>query len=170
MTTKQFQRGNLQDAINANVVNRTSFSEKEMLRLFKGTCDAVRAMHDYRPSLHPRNNTRLSSAIPASALPTSTPTSTGRPPKSSKGKRRADNDDYDDNDERFPQPDGDADDGYSYDRENEFKVPLVTKNEPDIVFDGDEELDRLQSNEGNGQRPEDEMVHVPYAHRDLKPG
>jgi serine/threonine kinase 16 len=45
-----YKRGNIQDAINAHSVSSTRFSEKEMLRLFKGTCEAVRAMHEYRPS------------------------------------------------------------------------------------------------------------------------
>ncbi|KAJ7814617.1 kinase-like domain-containing protein [Mycena olivaceomarginata] len=35
-------------AINANVVNGTHFPEQEMVRLFKGTCEAIRAMHTYR--------------------------------------------------------------------------------------------------------------------------
>src|SRR5258708_39084272 len=42
------QRGNLQDVINSNTVNGNHFSEHEMMRLFKGTCLAVQAMHDYR--------------------------------------------------------------------------------------------------------------------------
>ncbi|KAK2462970.1 hypothetical protein APHAL10511_005022 [Amanita phalloides] len=172
-----YKRGNLQDAINANVVNRSSFSEKDMLRLFKGTCEAVRAMHDYRAPLHPRK-VNPPSAIPASALPTSTSTSAGRPFKG-KNRHRTGSEDYDDDDdddERIPQPDGDADSGYSYNAKNESEVPLVTKiskDESNMVFDGDEELGGLQKNEapiGNGQRPEDETVHVPYAHRDLKPG
>ncbi|KAF8703626.1 hypothetical protein AX14_014187 [Amanita brunnescens Koide BX004] len=165
-----YKRGNLQDAINSNIVNHSFFSEKEILRLFKGTCEAVRAMHDYRAPLHPRK-ANPSSAIPASALPTSTSVSGSRPSRS-KGKRHAgDEDDEEDNDERFPQPEGDGEDGYSYDKD-ESKVPLVTRtNSNDVVFDGDEELQ--QSNEAspaNGHRPGDETIHVPYAHRDLKPG
>lgn len=42
-----YKRGNLQDAIAANSVNGTSFPEREMLQLFLGTCQAVRAMHTY---------------------------------------------------------------------------------------------------------------------------
>jgi serine/threonine kinase 16 len=179
MTTHRqshFQRGNLQDAINANVVNRTSFSEKEMLRLFRGTCQAVSTMHDYCAPLHSRK-TRPSSAIPASALPTSTPTAAAgaRPPNrsSKKGKQRA-TDDADYEDERFPQPDGDTDQGYSYDGKNESSVPLVSKNsgqdDTEVVFDGDEELEKMQNDEEVDERPENESVHVPYAHRDIKPG
>ncbi len=140
-----------------------------MLRLFKGTCEAVRAMHDYHAPLHPRQTNNLSSAIPPSALPTSTSVSGSRPSRT-KGKRRAaeeDDEDEDDNDERFPHADGDANDGYSYDP----KAPLITKNdESDVVFDGDEELQQQQPNGVPAHGPEDETVHVPYAHRDLKPG
>ncbi|EDR08386.1 uncharacterized protein LACBIDRAFT_145246, partial [Laccaria bicolor S238N-H82] len=45
-----YKRGNLQDMINSNVVNGQHFPEQEMVRLFKGTCLAVRAMHEYRPT------------------------------------------------------------------------------------------------------------------------
>ncbi|KAM6504184.1 other/NAK protein kinase [Amanita muscaria] len=171
-----YKRGNLQDAINANVVNRTSFSEKQMLRLFRGTCEAVSAMHNYRAPLHPRKATP-SSAIPASALPTSTPTAANSRPskfnKSQKGKQRAVHDeDSEDEDE-----DDDAGAGYSYDGKNDATVPLVTrKSRPEpsqVVFDGDEEDEKMEEEEEqveNGQRPGEETVHVPYAHRDLKPG
>ncbi|PFH53042.1 hypothetical protein AMATHDRAFT_73591 [Amanita thiersii Skay4041] len=184
-----YKRGNLQDAINSNVVNRTSFSEKEIIRLFKGTCEAVRALHDYHPSLHPRKH-QLPSAIPPSALPSSSSaiasSSTVRPNgPSNKSKQRTADDDEDD-DERFPRPDGDAEGGYSYDGKNEATVPLVQKKRstntrggggpPQVVFDGDEELEALQKEAmadgelGQGGSGQGDMVHMPYAHRDLKPG
>ncbi|KAK0531694.1 Serine/threonine-protein kinase env7 [Tilletia horrida] len=48
-----FQRGNVQDAINAHVVRGSSFSEREILELFLGTCKAVKCMHQYRlPTTH----------------------------------------------------------------------------------------------------------------------
>jgi serine/threonine kinase 16 len=43
------KKGNLQDAINAHSVSGTKFSEREILRFFKGMCEAVRAMHAYHP-------------------------------------------------------------------------------------------------------------------------
>jgi len=43
-----FRRGNLQDAINANLVNRTRFPEKRLMVLFLGVCKALKAMHQYR--------------------------------------------------------------------------------------------------------------------------
>lgn len=70
----------------------------------------------------------------------------------------------DDNDERFPQAEGDAEGGYSYDGAS---VPLVTKHrvemEHDVVFDGDEEVEQ-QQHDGPV------LDIIPYAHRDLKPG
>ncbi|KAI1469928.1 kinase-like protein [Daldinia caldariorum] len=43
-----YRRGNLQDIINANLVNHTRFPEKELMRLFLGVCQALRDMHQYR--------------------------------------------------------------------------------------------------------------------------
>lgn len=63
-----FRHGNVQDAINAHVVNGTRFGEAQMLRLFLGTCRAVRAMHQYRlPKVGER---RGESASEAPAAPT----------------------------------------------------------------------------------------------------
>ncbi|KAL4902562.1 hypothetical protein BDW74DRAFT_169459 [Aspergillus multicolor] len=43
-----YQRGNLQDAINANLVNHTRFPEKRLMVLMLGVAQAMRAMHLYR--------------------------------------------------------------------------------------------------------------------------
>ncbi|KAL2854267.1 kinase-like domain-containing protein [Aspergillus pseudoustus] len=43
-----YQRGNLQDAINANLVNHTQFPEKQLMSLILGVAQALRAMHQYR--------------------------------------------------------------------------------------------------------------------------
>ncbi|KAL3465341.1 MFS general substrate transporter [Aspergillus heterothallicus] len=43
-----YQRGNLQDAINANLVNHTQFPEKRLMVLILGVAQALRAMHQYR--------------------------------------------------------------------------------------------------------------------------
>jgi len=42
------KRENLQDVINLIVVNGKHFREQDMVRLYKGTCEAVHAMYDYR--------------------------------------------------------------------------------------------------------------------------
>ncbi|KAI3329181.1 serine/threonine protein kinase/TGF-beta stimulated factor [Xylariaceae sp. AK1471] len=43
-----YRRGNLQDIINANLVNHTNFPEKELMHLFLGVCKALKYMHQYR--------------------------------------------------------------------------------------------------------------------------
>lgn len=43
-----YRRGNLQDAINANLVNHTRFPEKRLMTLMLGVCNALKAMHQYR--------------------------------------------------------------------------------------------------------------------------
>ncbi|RMZ92695.1 hypothetical protein DV736_g24, partial [Chaetothyriales sp. CBS 134916] len=43
-----YRRGNLQDAINANLVNHTRFSQRSLLKLMLGVCKALKAMHQYR--------------------------------------------------------------------------------------------------------------------------
>ncbi|KAI0319206.1 protein kinase [Amylostereum chailletii] len=139
-----YKRGNLQDAINTHTQNGSHFSERQMLRLFKGTCEAIRAMHMYR--------------APASAGAGSSKRTPARAPHS---------DEDDDADEMFPHPEGDAAGGYSYGGEGDTSasVPLVSRqrmDEGDVVFDGDEEV-TPSGNAGAGEI-------VPYAHRDLKPG
>ncbi|KAI5776507.1 kinase-like domain-containing protein [Geopyxis carbonaria] len=42
-----FRRGNLQDAVNANLVNHTNFPEKKLLQLFLGVCRGVQALHEH---------------------------------------------------------------------------------------------------------------------------
>ncbi|KAK2073079.1 hypothetical protein P8C59_007388 [Phyllachora maydis] len=44
-----YRRGNLQDQINANLVNASRFPERRLARLFLGVCRALQAMHHYRP-------------------------------------------------------------------------------------------------------------------------
>ncbi|KAI9904722.1 hypothetical protein N3K66_001251 [Trichothecium roseum] len=43
-----YRRGNLQDMINANLVNHASFPERRLMVLFLGVCKALRAMHVYK--------------------------------------------------------------------------------------------------------------------------
>ncbi|KAI1809362.1 serine/threonine protein kinase/TGF-beta stimulated factor [Poronia punctata] len=43
-----YRRGNLQDIINANLVNHTNFPEKDLMHLFLGVCKALKSMHQYR--------------------------------------------------------------------------------------------------------------------------
>ena len=128
-----------------------------MLRYFKGTCEAIRAMHDYRAPVGSSSRAnQTSSSRHAPSAPNS--------PRNSV--------DEDEDDEMFPHPEGDADGGYSYHGPGSgANVPLISKNRPDehdTIFDGDEELNRIQHANGNAASGETELV--PYAHRDLKPG
>ncbi|KAF9979093.1 hypothetical protein BGZ73_006330 [Actinomortierella ambigua] len=43
-----YKRGNLLDAISANLLHHTHFSEVDMLRFFRGVCYGVRALHAHR--------------------------------------------------------------------------------------------------------------------------
>ncbi|TGO42713.1 hypothetical protein BHYA_0006g01160 [Botrytis hyacinthi] len=43
-----YRRGNLQDIINANLVNHTKFPEKRLMVLFLGVLNALKAMHQYK--------------------------------------------------------------------------------------------------------------------------
>ena len=43
-----YRRGNLQDAINANLINHTRFPERRLMILFLGVARALKAMHQYR--------------------------------------------------------------------------------------------------------------------------
>jgi serine/threonine kinase 16 len=117
------------------------------LRLFKGTCEAVRAMHHYR-------SPKASSATPSP-----------RPPRPSGS--GSDDDDHEETD-MFPQPEGDSEGGYSYgpgaSKPDASRVPLVSSeplDDADVIFDDDQDPATAQN--GSGEL-------VPYAHRDLKPG
>ncbi|KAH7162750.1 kinase-like domain-containing protein [Dactylonectria estremocensis] len=46
-----YKRGNLQDMINANLVNHDRFPERRLMLLFLGVCKALRSMHDYKPAV-----------------------------------------------------------------------------------------------------------------------
>ncbi|KZP00502.1 other/NAK protein kinase [Calocera viscosa TUFC12733] len=152
-----YKRGNLQDQINSNTINGTRFSELEMCKLFRGTCLAVRAMHDYRPSKE---------TVPPAAPPAGPSTQVLPRPQGEQ--------EEEERDEHEGQ-------GFAYDARD--SVPLMIKrtvDDEDVVFDGDQEL-RNEENENenenanggpaeNGDAQEGQGAIVPYAHRDIKPG
>src|ERR1700738_1532680 len=57
-----YRRGNLQDIINANLVNNTKFPERQLMVLFLGVCKALKAMHNYRVSGGPGGVNSLNKA------------------------------------------------------------------------------------------------------------
>ncbi|KAH9987311.1 other/NAK protein kinase [Russula compacta] len=130
-------------AINTYTQNGERFPERHLLRLFKGTCEAVRAMHTYRAE-----------------RPASGPSSSSQPPPG------PGSDDGHEETDMFPHPEGDAEGGYSYgpgtNTHNSGRMPLVAReplDDSDVIFDGDQDI----AQSGSGEL-------VPYAHRDLKPG
>ncbi|KAG0232569.1 hypothetical protein BGW42_008083 [Actinomortierella wolfii] len=64
-----YKRGNLLDAISANLLHHTHFSELDMLRFFRGICYGVRALHAHRlpnvPVLSREQDEATSGAIEA---------------------------------------------------------------------------------------------------------
>lgn len=125
-----------------------------MLRLFKGTCEAVRAMHDYRAPIGSKSHT-------------------SRENQSSSARHEESSGRHSEDEEMFPHPEGDAESGYSYHGSGPSAVPLMTKQKPDdndVVFDGDEELSHIPQNGTDGNADPGSMELVPYAHRDMKPG
>ena len=137
-----------------------------MLRYFKGTCEAIRAMHDYRAPVSTKNDS-FPSRTNQSSSARHAPSNPGTPRHS------------EDDDQMFPQPEGDAEGGYSYHgggMSTGSRAPLISHNGPgedhehEPLFDGDEELDRIQHEGTNGRAEPGQTILVPYAHRDLKPG
>jgi serine/threonine kinase 16 len=57
-----YRRGNLQDIINANLVNHTKFPERRLMVLFLGVCKALKAMHNYRVQGGPGGSSSLNKA------------------------------------------------------------------------------------------------------------
>ncbi|KAL4927853.1 putative serine/threonine protein kinase ENV7 [Aspergillus undulatus] len=79
-----YQRGNLQDAINANLVNHTQFPEKRLTILMLGVAQALRAMHQYRVKSG-SGPTRKAKAVRREGAEADADT----PMRMGKGKRRA---------------------------------------------------------------------------------
>ncbi|KAJ3739298.1 Pkinase-domain-containing protein [Lentinula detonsa] len=186
-----YQRGNVQDLINAHLINHSHFSELEMIKLFKGTCEAVRAMHEWRPAKGAKKSRETNRSRGVNGADGSN--SQGKPNGSRSqpnASTRGANDDDEDDDQRFPEPEGDAEGGYSYgpsasssrskpSRITSGSVPLINRDEEEglmggstdnsggeVLFDGDEDVAGI---DGEGRMGEQGEI-VSYAHRDIKPG
>ncbi|KAF8121736.1 other/NAK protein kinase [Boletus edulis] len=112
-----YKRGNVQDAINANIVNGKHFSERDIVRIFNGTCEASTS-HLHQPNDH--------------------------------------HSDDEEGDELLPHAEGDGSSRRRVDAE-------------DVIFDDDEEVSKIPDLP-NGNSEPGKGEHVPYAHRDIKPG
>lgn len=156
--------GNIQDAINRHVVNGTRYSEREMLNLFLGTCEAVKTMHRYRlPDVPLGGRTEYDDGGEGGS------TRTGGQPKKKKGMSTRSDDDHaplidgaapNGSSDPFgiesdPESDGDDQNGPSYPPKPSLKGKERAIEQPAFGGEGTEG--------GKGG----EMV--PYAHRDIKP-
>ena len=166
------QRGNLQDAINAHSINGTHFPEKEMVKLFKGTCEAIRAMHDYRAPVGSQSRQNAQAASRSNTRRLSGEQQSSRLPQPEH------HSDDEDDDDGFPQAHGDEEGGYSY--HNSGAIPLSNKppSKKGRGAGGEEESGLM-----NGEPADLEVHHsspapvgsgetelFPFAHRDMKPG
>ncbi|KDQ19325.1 hypothetical protein BOTBODRAFT_184376 [Botryobasidium botryosum FD-172 SS1] len=148
-----YSRGNLQDKINTAAINNTTIPENDIMRLFKGTCLAVRAMHDYRaPVKSAKPNTNGSSKPSSSKVsskaerpPGGTPVthlddegaegeqegllpSNSRRSNNKNRGRDEDDDEEDEDDPRHPVPDDEGEgQGFSYGQPG-MSVPLMPRN------------------------------------------
>lgn len=180
------QRGNIQDRINSNVVNGSHIPEQEMVRLFKGTCQAVQAMHEFIPSAAQAQKSKSKNRSNSHQQNGGSSRANGGAQQQER-ERAANGDEDEDEDHRFPEPEGDSEGGYSYGpaagrrpskpsrtgSSGADAVPLMDMehrddgHEGEVLFDGDEDVAGIGGDqEGQGERGE----MVPYAHRDIKPG
>lgn len=167
------QRGNLQDAINAHSINGTHFPEKEMVKLFKGTCEAIRAMHDYQAPVgsQSRQNAKAVSRPNVRRL-------SGEQQSNSLPQPEHHSDDEDD--EGFPQAHGDGEGGYSY--HNSGAIPLSNKlpskkgrgaggeEESRLMYGDPSDLEVHRSSPATAPGGSGDTELFPFAHRDMKPG
>ena len=165
------QRGNLQDAINAHLANGTNFPEKEMVKLFKGTCEAIRAMHDYQAPVGSQSRQNAQAASRSNTRRLSGEYQSSRLPQP---EHHSDDED----DEGFHQPRGGGEGGYSY--QTSGAIPLSNKppNKKGRGTGGEEESGLMDGDpadlEVHGSSPlpvgSGETELFPFAHRDMKPG
>lgn len=90
-----YKRGNLQDNINANNINKTYFQEKDLLQFFLKVCYALRVLHRYQlptiPIMTPSETittTTSSSSLSSSACTSDQFVPYGRVSKKKKKKLR----------------------------------------------------------------------------------
>lgn len=135
-----------------NVVNGKHFSERDIVRIFKGTCEAVRALHDYHTVSGSQSQSRPTSS--RATVPSTSPVH----------QQDDHHSDDEEGDEFLSHPQGNGD--------SSVNVPLVKRRQVDVedgIFGDDEEVSRIPDLQ-NGNPESGKGEHVPYAHRDIKPG
>lgn len=142
-----------------------------MVKLFKGTCEAIRAMHDYRAPAGSQSHQNAQAATRSNTRRLSGEEQTSRLPQP---EHHSDDDD----DGAFPQAHGDEEGGYSY--HNSGAVPLSNKppskkgrgagreEESGLMSADPADLEVHSSSPAPGGSGEMELF--PFAHRDMKPG
>ncbi|KZV96554.1 Pkinase-domain-containing protein [Exidia glandulosa HHB12029] len=126
-----FKRGNLHDALSSHALHGTHFPEREMVNIFRGTCEAVKAMHQHRAKARKG------------------------------GKRQEEQQEHEQEEQGLPEPEGDAEGGFSYHAPSSSSRARQMRSAPqaEVVFEADDE----PAAEG-----EESELH-PWAHRDIKP-
>jgi len=142
-----------------------------MVKLFKGTCEAIRAMHDYRAPVGSQSRRDAQAASRSNTRRLSGEQQSSRLPQL---EHHSDGED----DEGFPQAHGDEEGGYSY--HNSGGIPLPNKlprkkgrgagrDEESGLMNGDPaDLEVHRASPAPGGSSETELF--PFAHRDMKPG
>ncbi|MCJ1299154.1 hypothetical protein MMC08_001945 [Hypocenomyce scalaris] len=90
-----YRRGNLQDAINANLVNHTKFPERRLMILFLGVARALKAMHQYRVKGPPGGERAQKKAKEVRAKAAGADEDTVREVQTKRNKRERDRDEAD---------------------------------------------------------------------------
>lgn len=142
-----------------------------MVKLFKGTCEAIRAMHDYRAPVGSQSRQNAQAASRPNVRRLSGEQQSSRLPQP---EHHSDDED----DEGFPQAHGDEDGGYSY--HNSGAIPLSNKlpgrkgrgaggeEESGLMHGDPADLEVHRSSPAPGGSGDTELF--PFAHRDMKPG
>ena len=118
-----------------------------MVRIFRGTCEAVRALHDYHTASG--SQTRPHPSPPRHSEPSASHLKDHHP-------------DDEEGDELLSHPEGDGD--------SSVNVPLVKRHRVEVEDGFDDDDDSKIPDPQNGNQEPGKSELVPYAHRDIKPG
>lgn len=142
-----YSHGNLQDIINANLVNGNHIPEPELLKLFAGICQCIKAMHKH--AMKSGGASRVLSSEPRSRANNSSSSSSSVSDQQQQLINSMETQSYDNSSEQHLLEGAQADD----DDDNDSDLDL------EINFD---DADENSNATALG-------TMVPYAHRDIKP-
>ncbi|OAA33761.1 Protein kinase-like domain protein [Moelleriella libera RCEF 2490] len=95
-----YRRGNLQDMINANLVNHDTFPERHLMMLFLGVCKALRAMHQYKAP--PAERMEMGNEDDDHTLSHVSTSNNNKRSGGARGKRTEEDDDHQDDEQERP--------------------------------------------------------------------